>query len=99
MSQLDDRIQFRCSSDLRRLIGAAGDESAVIRAALILGLAASGLDVSTFHGELASCLGKLTHPSIHTAALACLRGDDLYDKCTTNVRQTATEPVTTEWDV
>lgn len=64
-----DRISARVSEALRRRVQAAGDESAAVRALLILGLHAAGYDVR----DLAADIMALTFASLDARSGAAIQ--------------------------
>jgi hypothetical protein len=68
-------LRLRISRAMQQALAQAGtNTSAAARAYLLLGVAATGEDISTFRGELAGLLGEELSPSLLTALEQCRAG-------------------------
>lgn len=91
-----DRIGMRLSSALRAQVQTLGEESATVRALLILGLHTAGVDIAPFAADASAALARVTDPQVQAALLGAL-----FNKRSTDVQQTfntaqiALEPVGT----
>lgn len=91
MSALDDRLGARCSAELIALVEAHGHTSAAVRALLIIGLAASGIDTRSLLTEAATAAGRLHAGPVRSTLLALMSGQPL-EICSTNVQHFTPAP-------
>lgn len=89
-----DRLGLRLSKPLRQRVDQAGDVSPVARALLILGLAASGVDISQFLDEASTALSGIQDPQIKAALRRVLFNTG--STAVEHTRPTASEPAAVE---
>lgn len=85
----EERLTTRSSTLLSKTVGSLGNESAVLRALIIIGLHASGKDIRLFAADIMASLARINDEAIRSKLMELLTGnvEQVLANCLTSVEQ------------